>query len=116
MQYLARKPGAWGMVAGIVVLVFLNVLGIIPLEIARGITTAASMLAAVGLVVALPMVMVVLLTRMLHRPRRRQPRRGWEAFPPSHTAIGVEPFTHISMDWTGPGPGMRLRRLPMELQ
>ena len=80
MQRLARKPGVWGPIMGIAVLVLLSVLGIIPLDVARGSTAGVSMLVAIGLVVALPLVMVVLLTRMLRRPRRRRSRRGWGPF------------------------------------
>ena len=112
MQRLARKLRVWGTTVGIAVLVLLSVLGIIPLDVARGIIAGVSMLAAIGLVVALPMVMVVLLTRMLRRPRRRRSRRGWETFPQGQTAIGVEPLTRLSADWTGSGPGLKLRRPP----
>ena len=56
MQRLARKPGVWGTIMGIAVLVLLSVLGIIPLDVARGITAGVSMLVAIGLVVARPLV------------------------------------------------------------
>ena len=110
MQRLARKPGVWGTIVGIAVLVLLSVLGIIPLDVARGITAGVSMLVAIGLVVALPLVMVVLLTRMLRRPRRRRSWRGWEPFPEGQTAIGVGPLTQLSADWTGTGPGLKRRQ------
>ena len=102
MQRLARKLRVWGTIVGIGVLVLLSVLGIIPLDVVRGITAGVSMLAAIGLVVALPMVMVVLLTRMLRRPRRRR-----STFPQGQTAIGVEPLTRLSGDWTGSGSGLK---------
>ena len=85
MQRLARKPGVWGTIVGIAVLVLLSVLGIIPLDVARGITAGGEHVSC-----------------------------DWTgrsaAAGEGQTAIGVEPLTRLSADWTGTGPGLKRSR------
>jgi hypothetical protein len=103
MMRLARKRWIWGMVAGVAVMVLLSVLDIIPLAFSQGITSGGIMLAAMGLVIGLPLAMVVLLTRILRRRRRHSPMRL--SSQTAQTEIGVEPLTRLAADRPRPGAG-----------
>jgi hypothetical protein len=102
MMRLARKRWIWGMVAGVAVMVLLSVLDIIPLAFSQGITSGGIMLAAMGLVIGLPLAMVVLLTRILRRRRHSPMRLSSQT---AQTENGVEPLTRLAADRPWPGAG-----------
>lgn len=102
MMRLLRNRWAWGTVAGMVVLVLLSVRGVIPVDVAGAITLGGTMLVALVLVFLLPMVMVVLLTRILRRRRYSTVRKPHQV---DQTEIAEGPLSRLTADWMWHWPG-----------